>query len=153
MADGNFFERCKLCKACCRTSDLFVHIHVCGHEKRLIERLVSQGRDTKEILVPVAASCPFLCDTGCALGAIKPFQCRLYPLLVLQDGSLGLDPECRYSEEYMAQLQDPSSEAWQHYSAMKAEASQLGDREKTLLAGWSHYVCDVIALKEYGPRQ
>lgn len=153
MSPGNFFERCKQCRACCRTSDRFVHIYVCGHEERLIERLASEGKDTKEILVQVASSCPFLCDTGCMLGDIKPFQCRLYPLLFLRDGSLGVDPECTYSEEYLAQLSDPPSEAWQHYAAMKVEAAGLSDREKALLAEWSHFVCDVVVLKVDKPQQ
>ena len=149
---GNFFERCKKCKACCRTSERYVHIHVCGHEKRLMERLASEKRDIKEIVVPYASSCPFLNHAGCMLGDIKPFQCRLFPLLFLRDGSLGVDPACTYSEEYMSQLRDTSSEAWQHYTAMKAEAAQLGEKEKTLLAEWSHYVCDVVVLKEDGSR-
>ena len=153
MEPGNFFERCKKCKACCHTSDRFVHIHVCGHEKRLIERLESLGMDRQEILVPVAASCPFLSSSGCTLGDMKPFQCRLYPLLFLRDGSLGLDPECAYSEEYMAQLQDSASEARDHYAAMKVEASQLGDKEKSLLAEWSRFVCDIVVLKEDKPQQ
>lgn len=150
MTAGNFFERCRVCKACCRTSDRFVHIYVCGHEKRLMGLLASQGRDTKEILVPYAASCPYLNDSGCTLGDIKPFQCRLYPMLVLRDGTLGVDPACTYSGEYMAQLKDASSEAWQHYSAMKKEAALLSKEEKALLAEWSRFVCDVVVIKAEG---
>lgn len=147
MSPGNFFERCKRCKACCRTSDRFVHIYVCGHEQQLIGLLESQGRDTKEILIPYGASCPFLNYKGCMLGDMKPFQCRMYPMLFLRDGSLGVDPACTYGEEYMAQLQDTSSDAWQHYDAMKKEASLLTDKEKALLAEWSHYVPDVVVIK------
>ncbi|HTY90784.1 MAG TPA: YkgJ family cysteine cluster protein [Methanocella sp.] len=150
MSTGNFFERCKRCKACCRTSDRFVHIHVCGHEKRLMELLAYQGRDTKEILVPYGASCPFLNGSGCTLADIKPLQCRMYPLLFLRGGSLGVDPACTSSEEYMAQLEDASSEAWQHYDAMRKEAAMLSDKEKALLAEWSHYVPDVVVIKTDG---
>lgn len=150
MSPGNFFERCKQCKACCRTSDRFVHIYICGHEKRLIDLLMSQCGDIKEILVPYAASCPFLSDSGCKLGEIKPFQCRLYPLLFLEDGSLGVDPACTYSGEYMSQLSDPASEARVHFEAMKAEASHLSDKEKSLLAEWSRFVCDVVVVKTEG---
>jgi len=143
---GNFFERCKNCKACCRTSDRFVHIYVCGHEQDLIARLSSLGMDTRDITVPYASSCRFLMDNGCALGNMKPFQCRLYPLLFLNDGSLGVDPACTYSGEYISQLQDPGSDGSLHLSTMKKEASKLSDKEKLALAEWSRYVCDVVTL-------
>lgn len=146
MATGDFFERCERCRACCRTSDRFVHIHVCGHEARLIERLADLGRDTREIMVPYAASCTFLGDRGCTLGDLKPFQCRLYPVLLLNDGSLGVDPACTVAREYLAQLHVASSDARRHFERMKAELVMLNGREKELLAEWSRYVCDVVAL-------
>jgi Fe-S-cluster containining protein len=142
----DFFVRCKKCKACCRTSDRFVHINVCGHEKRLISLLGARGMDTEEIIVPYAASCRFLADDGCTLGGDKPFQCRLYPLLVLGDGSLGVDPACTYSGEYISQLRDPSGDARQHLEAMKKEASMLSEKDKRALTDWSRYVCDVVTL-------
>jgi Fe-S-cluster containining protein len=146
MAMDDFFERCKKCKACCRTSDRFVHINVCGHEKKLISLLKSRGLDTTEIIIPYAASCRFLGDDGCTLGKEKPFQCRLYPLLVLGDGSLGIDPACTYSGEYISQLQGPSGEARRHLESMKKEASMLSEKEKRALADWGRYVCDAAAL-------
>jgi Fe-S-cluster containining protein len=105
--------------------------------------------DTKEIIVPYAASCRFLSDEGCALGDMKPFQCRLYPLLFLCDGSLGIDPACTYSGEYLSLLQDPASDACRHLEEMKKEASMLSEDEKRLLAEWSRYVCDVVALEDH----
>ena len=150
MTAGNFFERCKQCRACCRTSDRFVHIYVCGHEKRLIDHLASMGRDTKDITVSYGSSCPFLTETGCSLGDMKPYQCRMYPILVLPDGALGVDPACTFSEEYLTQLQTACSDAWLHFDAMEKEALQLSDKEKTLLAEWSRYVCDVVVVKTNG---
>jgi Fe-S-cluster containining protein len=150
MTAGNFFERCERCKACCRTSDRFVHIYVCGHEKRLIERLTMLGRDTKEILVPYAASCSFLGDGGCTLGDIKPLQCRMYPILLLKNGSLGVDPACTSSEEYLARIRDLSSDARRHLERMRAEVALISDKEKALLAEWSRYVCDVVVLPDGG---
>ena len=143
---GNFFDRCKKCKACCRTSDRFVHIYVCGHETDLICKLSSLRMDTRDITVPYASSCRFLSDNGCALGEMKPFQCRLYPLLFLYDGSLGVDPACTYSGEYISQLDDAHSDARLHLESMKKEASKLSDNEKLALADWSRYVCDVVKL-------
>jgi Fe-S-cluster containining protein len=124
-----------------------VHIHVCGHEERLTGLLVSEGMDTKDIVVPYGSSCRFLGAEGCVLGDIKPFQCRLYPVLFLSGGSLGVDPACTYSGEYLSQLNDPASEARRHFSAMKKEASLLDDDEKRALSDWSRYVCDVIPLE------
>lgn len=112
----------------------------------MIGRLASRGRDTKEIMIPYAASCPFLSDEGCTLGAIKPFMCRLYPLLLLKDGSLGVDPACTLSGEYIGQLHDPASDARRHFEAMKAEAALLSDKEKAMLAEWSRHVCDTVTL-------
>ncbi len=145
---GDFFERCKKCMACCKASDRFVHIHVCGHESRLIGLLGSEGADTEDIVIPCGTSCRFLSEAGCTLGDIKPFQCQLYPLLVLGDGSLGIDPACASSGEYLSQLHDPASEAWGHFKAMKREASALGEGEKRALADWSRYVCDVVRLEK-----
>jgi len=125
-----------------------VHIHICGHEKQLIGLLASKGIDTKDIVVPYGSSCRFLSDKGCTLGGMKPFQCRLYPILFLSDGTLGIDPACTYSGEYLSQFHDPASEARRHYAAMKKEASVLGDDEKRALADWSRYVCDAITLDE-----
>ena len=148
IAVADFFERCKACKACCKTSDRFVHIHVCGHEKQLIEQLNTAGSDIKDIIVPFAANCRFLSVDGCTLGDIKPFQCRLYPLLFLGDGTLGVDPACTFSGEYISELKDPSSDASRHFDAMKGEASHLGEDEKRSLADWSRFICDIIALEE-----
>ncbi len=125
-----------------------MHIRVCGHEGQLTGLLVSKGLDTKDIVVPYGSSCRFLGDMGCTLGDLKPFQCRLYPILFLSDGSLGIDPACTYSGEYISQLSDPASDARRHFNAMKREASLLGDEEKRALAGWSRYVCDVVSLEK-----
>jgi Fe-S-cluster containining protein len=125
-----------------------VHIRVCSHEKRLIGLLASKGMDAKDIVVPYGSSCRFLSDMGCTLGDMKPFQCRLYPILFLSDGSMGIDPACTYSSEYLSQLNDPASEARRHFKAVKKEASLLGDDEKRALADWSRYVCDVVRLEE-----
>ncbi len=145
---GDFFERCRQCRACCRSSDRFVHISVFGHEKRLTGLLASRGMDTEEIVVPYGASCRFLGEAGCVLGDAKPFQCRLYPLLLLSDGSLGIDPACTYSGEYLSQLKDPASEARHHFKAMKKEASLLDDDGRRALADWSRYVCDVVGVEK-----
>ncbi len=145
---GNFFERCRQCRACCRTSDRFIHIHVCDHEQRLRGRLAAGGMDPKEITVPYAASCRFLGDRGCELGDLKPFQCRLYPLLFLSDGSLGIDPACAHSGEYLSQLPDPSSDARRHFDSMRREAAVLGEGEKRCLAEWSRYVCDAVTIDD-----
>ena len=102
--------------------------------------------DTRDITVPFASSCRFLNDKGCVLGGLKPFQCRLYPLLFLYDGSLGVDPACTFSEEYLAQLKIAGSDARLHLDAMKKEASRLTEKEILALADWSRYVCDVIRL-------
>ncbi len=102
--------------------------------------------DTEDITVPYGASCRFLSDKGCALGDMKPFQCRLYPVLFLSDGSLGIDPACVSSGEYLSQLGDPASDARRHFDSIKKEASLLSDHEKRALADWSRYVCDVIKL-------
>ncbi len=123
-----------------------MHIRVCSHEKRLIGLLASKGMDTKDIVVPYGSSCRFLSDSGCTLGDMKPFQCRLYPILFLGDGSLGIDPACASSGEYISQLKDPASDARRHFKAVKKEASLLDDDEKRALADWSRYVCDVITL-------
>lgn len=143
---GDFFERCKECKACCKTSDRFVHIYVCGHEKGLISLLSSLGLDTRDIIVPFSSTCRFMGPDGCTLGAMKPFQCRAYPVLFLSDGSLGVDPACTFSGEYLSRLQDPDSDARQHYEAVKKEIAELGDGEKLKLADWSRYVCDVVRV-------
>jgi len=102
--------------------------------------------DTRDITVPFASSCRFLNDKGCVLGGLKPFQCRLYPLLFLYDGSLGVDPACTFSEEYLAQLKIAGSDARLHLDAMKKEASRLTEKEILALADWSRYVCDVVRL-------
>jgi Fe-S-cluster containining protein len=125
-----------------------VHIHVCRHEERLIGLLASKGMDTKDIVVPCGSSCRFLSERGCELADIKPFQCRLYPLLYLTDGSLGIDLACTFSGEYLSQLRDPASDARRHFKAVKKEASLLGDDEKRALADWSRYVCDAVTLDE-----
>ena len=125
-----------------------MHIHVCGHEGQLRGLLASKGLDTNDIIVPFGASCRFLGESGCVLGDLKPFQCRLYPILFLGDGALGIDPACTYSGEYLSQLRDPASDAGRHYAAMKKEASLLGDGEKRALADWSRYVCDVVTLEK-----
>lgn len=125
-----------------------MHIHVCGHELQLIGLLASRGMDTKDVVVPYGSSCRFLGDRGCTLGDVKPFQCRLYPILFLSDGSLGIDPACAYSGEYISQLRDPASEARRHYTDVKKEASLLDDDEKRALADWSKYVCDVVRLEK-----
>lgn len=124
-----------------------MHIHVFGHEKRLIGLLASKGMDTKDVVIPYGSSCRFLNERGCSLGDMKPFQCRLYPLLFLSDGSLGVDPACTYSGEYLSQLQDASSDVRRHFEAVKKEASLLSDDEKRLLAEWSRFVCDVVTLE------
>ncbi len=142
----SFFERCKKCKACCRAASSFVRIYVCRHEEDLIKLLRADGMDEAYITVPPSASCRFLGDDGCILGDIKPFQCRLYPLLILSDGSLGLDPACTYSGEYISRLSDHSSDARRHLEAMKREAATLTDKERQLLAEWSRYVCDIVKL-------
>ncbi len=125
-----------------------MHIYVCGHEKKTLALLESLGIENNEILVPYSSSCRFNNENGCILGDTKPFQCRLYPLLFLYDGYLGIDPACTYSGEYLSQLTDPLSDARSHFDAMKKEASLLTKAEKLALADWSHYVCDVVTLKK-----
>ncbi len=125
-----------------------MHIYVCGHEKKTLALLESLGLDDNEIIVPYSSSCRFINESGCTLGDTKPFQCRLYPLLFLYDGSLGVDPACTYSGEYLSQLSDPGSDARSHFEAMKKEAKDLTKKEKLALADWSRYVCDVVKLKD-----
>ncbi len=79
---------------------------------------------------------------------MKPFQCRLYPVLFLSDGSLGIDPACTHSGEYISQLRDPASDARRHFNEMKKEMSLLDEAEKLALADWSRYVCDVVKLEK-----
>jgi|GEM_PF-4656756 len=141
---GNFFNRCKECKACCKTSDRFVHIHVCSHEKNMASLLSSMGQDTKDIIVPPFSSCRFLGENGCSLGDTKPFQCMAYPVLFLDDGSLGIDPACTHSGEYVSQLEDPESDAGRHFQGVKKVAAGLDNDEKRALADWSRFVCDII---------
>jgi Fe-S-cluster containining protein len=106
------------------------------------------GLDKNDIVVPCGSSCRFIDESGCTLGNAKPFQCRLYPLLFLFDGSLGIDPACTYSGEYLSQLPDPQSDARRHFEEMKKEASMLNEKEKLALADWSRFVCDVVDLKD-----
>lgn len=43
--------------------------------------------------------CPALSDTGCALGANKPFDCRIWPLRVMKKGEntvITLSPVCEH---------------------------------------------------------
>lgn len=110
--------------------------------------LESLGLDKNEIVVPYGSSCRFFNESGCTLGGTRPFQCRLYPLLFLYEGSLGIDPACTYSGEYLSQLADPLSDARRHFETMKKEASKLSKEEKLALADWSRYVCDVVNLKD-----
>jgi len=102
------------------------------------------GQDTKDIIVPPFSSCRFLGENGCSLGDSKPFQCMAYPVLFLCDGSLGIDPACTHSGEYVSQLGDPLSDAGRHFQAVKKVASSLGDDEKRVLADWSRFIDDII---------
>jgi len=146
MPAGEFFKNCRECKACCRSASGFVRIYVCRHEKALIGLLRANGMDEDCITVSPSASCRFLGDDGCTLGDMKPFQCRLYPLLMLSDGSLGLDASCTHSGGYVSLLADHSSDAWRHLEAMKREAAILTDKDRRLLSEWSRYVCDIVKL-------
>ncbi len=146
MPAGEFFKNCRECKACCRAASGFVRIYVCRHEKALIRLLRANGCDETCITVSPSASCRFLGADGCTLGDMKPFQCRLYPLLILSDGSFGLDTACVHSSEYLSLLGNHSSDAWRHLEAMRKEAAILTRKERRLLSEWSRYACDIIKL-------
>lgn len=133
-----FFDVCKECKMCCKSTHTYIHVHVFDHEGELTEHLCSLGLDTDDIVIEPGKNCQFLGAEGCRISSsMRPFHCRMYPLLYLPDGSMGIDPGCPHSGEYLRQLKDARSDAIVHFMSMVKELSDLTDQEKEKLSSWS----------------
>jgi hypothetical protein len=139
----SLFDRCAECKECCKSIDSYLHIHVFAHETELKNMLARSGMGTTSIVIAPGEICRFMGPHGCILGDIRPFHCRFYPLFLLPGDAIGIDPGCRNSKEYIAQLGDPSSDASLHLKNSKDRISKMPISEKAALCEWSHYACDV----------
>lgn len=148
----SLFDRCAECRECCKSIDSYLHIHVFAHEPELQRRLAESGQDTAKIVIAPGHECVFLGPHGCTLGAMKPFHCRFYPLFLLPGDAIGIDVGCRCSQEYIAQLGDPFSDASMHLINSKREIAKLLDNEKAALCEWSRYACDVDVVDDRTPR-
>jgi Fe-S-cluster containining protein len=134
---GNFFDRCKNCKVCCYQKKGRVEVYICKYESTLKNYLLELNQYTDKILFGPEEKCKFLGEDGCSLGDIKPFQCRLFPLSLLSDGSLGIEPLCPCSDEYLSQLHFPQSDASNHLKTMKKELFLLTEEEKQTFIAWT----------------
>jgi hypothetical protein len=133
---------------CCSSPGDYVSVHIFTHESRLIKYLAAQGHAAGTFTIAPHKTCRFFGEEGCALGNLKPFHCRLYPLALLPDGVLGIDQCCPCAGEYMLQLCIPGSDAGRHMKKMKKEISMLDVREKRTLCDWAQKCCKVISFPD-----
>lgn len=145
MAD---FLRCKKCKMCCSSPGDYVSVYIFAHESGLIKYLTAHDQCTGTFTIEPFKTCKFLGQEGCALGNMKPFHCRLYPLTLLPEGVLGIDQCCPCASEYILQLCIPGSDASLHMDKMKKEISMLNKDEKGALCDWARKCCKVISFPD-----
>jgi Fe-S-cluster containining protein len=114
------FDHCAQCQSCCHVDAGYppLEITLSTHERKTMGRLC------------IESTCVHLSATGCTLADDKPFGCQLYPLSYNpKSNQFFFDAACPLMPAYQQQLADPTSEASEHLSRMKAaiQAYSLDD--------------------------
>jgi Fe-S-cluster containining protein len=98
--------------------------------------------------VPPGGTCAFLGPQGCTLGELRPVHCRLYPLVLMPGGALGIDMDCSCSQEYLSQLSDLQSHAYRHLASSRLEISSLSENDKNALCEWGRYILNITLIED-----
>lgn len=103
--------------------------------------------DSREIIISKGSRCEFLGEHGCSLPyGLKPFRCRMYPLIYFSDGTLGVDSGCRLGEEYVRELMAGDVEAKEHFMEILGHLSALPDEDLKALSEESTWKSEYIKI-------
>lgn len=126
------FEYCAECRRCCNVDE--------GHPA--LDVTLTSKEQKKFGSICIESNCHHLGETGCVLGAEKPFSCSLYPLSFdPKERSFSYDSECPLMPHYVAQLDDQTSEASQHLNFITEEILKLEVKDPNFLM--ENYLVDI----------
>jgi Fe-S-cluster containining protein len=103
------FDLCKHCQKCCHVDEGFppLEIPLVAAEKTCWQKL------------EISTACRFLGESGCTLGAAKPFACQQYPVSFdPKRRRFFFDADCPLYQQYQKDLLVESSEAHQHFDGL-----------------------------------
>jgi Fe-S-cluster containining protein len=102
---GQYGSECKKCGNCCKSFD---NIRLRSSDVARLNNLDSGKfvqREGRKYFLSNESGCPYFNGTECKIHKIKPFECRMYPFLTIdEDNPFHIYGSCEASKELLANV-------------------------------------------------